>query len=92
MSNFYFEIEENGSVVIFDGVNPEPFVRQPCWPNGTEWSGDEASKWAEQVILSIEDTTAAFAGNSPEEPTIERPVVVEEIVVEPEVEPEALPE
>ena len=88
MSNFYYEIEADGSVIIFDGVNPEPFVRQPTWANGTEWSGDEASKWAEQVILSIEDPTAAFAGNSPEEPTIERPIVVEEV---PE-EPEALPE
>jgi hypothetical protein len=88
MSNFYYEIEADGSVIIYDGVNPEPFVRQPTWANGTEWSGDEASKWAEQVILSIEDPTAAFAGNSPEEPTIERPIVVEEV---PE-EPEALPE
>jgi hypothetical protein len=88
MSSFYYEIEADGSIIIFDGVNPEPFVRQPTWANGTEWSNDEASKWAEQVILSIEDPTAAFAGNSPEEPTIERPIVVEEV---PE-EPEALPE
>jgi hypothetical protein len=88
MSNFYYEIEADGSVIIFDGVNPEPFVRQPTWANGTEWSGDEASKWAEQVILSIEDPTAAFAGNSPEEPTIERPIVVEEVPEEPEDLPE----
>jgi hypothetical protein len=88
MSNFYYEIEADGSVIIFDGVNPEPFIRQPTWANGTEWSGDEASKWAEQVILSIEDPTAAFAGNSPEEPTIQRPVIVEEAEVQPEVLPE----
>lgn len=90
MADFYFEIEESGAVVIFDGVNPEPFVRQPSWANGTEWSGDEASKWAEQVILSLTDPTADLAGDSPDEPTKPRPVPEE--VLEPEVEPEALPE
>jgi hypothetical protein len=72
---FRIEILEGNVLEIFDGINPEPFARQPYWPDGTAWANaDEAMAWGEQVILSITDQTADFAGNSPAEPTISRPI------------------
>jgi len=83
MENFYFEIDEDGAVLIFDGVNELPFVKQPNWPAGQAWGAGEAEAWAEQLILSLTDETADYAGNSPDEPTIARPpVIIEEPVAE----------
>jgi hypothetical protein len=89
MNNFYYELESDGAVVIYDGVNSEPFVKQPCWADGTAWSEGEAEAWAEQVILSITDPTSDLPGDSPDAPTKPRPEPEEEVEI---VEPEALPE
>lgn len=87
MLNYSYEIDENGAVWIYDGVNPEPFMHQPTWPNNTPWKEGEASKWADQVILSLTDSEADLPGDSPEEPTRKRPapIVAEavEIISEP---------
>lgn len=80
----------DGVVLIYEGENEVPFIRQPAYPNGAPWGAGQAEAWAEQVILSLTDPTADLAGDSPDEPTKPRPVPEE--VVEPEVEPEALPE
>jgi len=81
--NFTFEIDDNGAVLLYDGVNPEPFMFQPNWPDGTPWGSGEAEAWAAQVILSLTDPEAQDAGDNPESPT--KPKYVE-------AEPEALPE
>jgi len=82
MSDFYFEIADDKSVAIFDGVNPEPFVIQPTWPDGTAWGVGEAEAWAEQMILSVTDVTSDLPGDSPDAPTKVRPIPEE--VIEPE--------
>ena len=80
----------DGAVLIYEGENEVPFIRQPFWPDGSEWAEGQAEAWAAQVILSLTDPEADLAGDSPDAPTKPRPVPEE--VVEPEVEPEALPE
>lgn len=77
MNNLYYEISEDGSVLIFDGVNELPFLKQPNWPAGQAWGKGEAKSWAEQFILAMTDETADFAGNSPDEPIISRPTITE---------------
>lgn len=73
--NFSIEILEDNVLEVFDGVNPEPFLRQPHWPNGEAWANaDEARAWGEQMVLSMTDETAELAGPSPEQPTTPRPV------------------
>jgi hypothetical protein len=81
MSDFYFEIAADKSVAIFDGVNPEPFVIQPTWPNGSEWGAGEAESWAEQMILSLTDLTADLPGDDRENPTKVRPLPDEEVEI-----------
>lgn len=80
----------DGVVLIYEGENEVPFLRQPTYPDGSAWGEGQAEAWAEQVILSLTDPTADLAGDSPDAPTKPRPVLEE--VVELEVEPEALPE
>lgn len=76
MANHFYEIDKVGAVWLYDGVNPEPFMHQPTWPNNTPWGKGEAKKWAEQVILSLTDDTADLAGDGPDEPTRKRPTPV----------------
>lgn len=83
MFNFSFEIDEDGAAKVFDGVNELPFVYQPCWPNGQPWQDDQATKWAEQLILSLTDEAADLPGLSPDEPTVARATpLVQEITEE----------
>lgn len=72
-----YEIESGTHEVrIFDASDAE-VVYQPTWPDGTPWSSSaEASAWAEQQILSIEDPTADLAGPSPDSPVIPRPAPI----------------
>lgn len=56
----------------FDSSNPAILV-QPDFPNGDEWTAEEASAWAAQFILSYEDPTSAkVPGNSKAEPITDR--------------------
>jgi hypothetical protein len=76
MYNYTFSIDEHGAVWFFDGVNPEPFMWQPNWPDGTEWADGEAEAWAKQTILALTDPDADYAGDNPANPT--KPRVVPE--------------
>jgi hypothetical protein len=82
MSEFFYSIAADKSVAIFDGVNSEPFVIQPTWPDGAAWGVGEAEAWAEQMILSLTDETSDLPGDSADAPTKVRPIPEE--VVEPE--------
>jgi hypothetical protein len=86
MFEFIYQVAADNSVAIFDGVNPEPFVIQPTWPDGTAFGVGEAEAWAEQLIASITDATADFPGDNPSEPTKPRPEpeVEAEEIIEPE--------
>lgn len=75
-----FEIID-GAVCIFEGENEFPFLKQPHWPNGTEWDAGEAEAWAAQAILAMTDPDADDAGDGPDAPT--KPKYVAE-VIEPE--------
>lgn len=72
MAKFTFTLEEDGSVFIYDGVNIEPAIYQPNWPDGTDWAEGEAEAWARQFILAQEDETADLPGDTPSQPTKER--------------------
>lgn len=85
MNEFFYEVSADNSVAIFDGMNAEPFVVQPTWPDGSAWADGEAQAWAEQMILSLTDETADLPGDSRDEPTKVRPIP-EEIVVPEETE------
>lgn len=79
-----YEIKDN-SVLIYEGDSEIPFLVQPHWPDGSEWAVGEAEAWAEQAILAMTDPDADDAGDSPDQPTKPKFVLVEP-------EPEALPE
>lgn len=81
MLNYTFAIDGAGTIRLFDGINPEPFVIQPNWPNGQAWAAGEAEAWAEQMILALTDPDADDAGDSPDAPT--KPKFVAELL-EPE--------
>jgi len=73
--NFSIQIQDGNVLEIFDGINPEPFIRQPHWPDGTAWaSSQEAKIWGQQQILSMTDQTAELPGINPDQPTMPRPV------------------
>lgn len=78
MANHTYKIiDDNFTIELFDGVQTEPYIRQPNWPDGTPWaSATEAENWAKQHILSLTDETAELAGISPAQPTLPRPVPV----------------
>lgn len=76
MSDYTYIIDDAGALWFYDGINPEPFMYQPTWPNSTPWGKGEAKKWAEQAILSLTDHAADFAGDSPEQPLIQRQLVL----------------
>lgn len=83
MYNFTFAIDENNAVWISDGVNPEPCIFQPDWPDTTPWANKaEAEAWARQWILSMEDETADLPGFNPSQPTVARPVEIIEAELE----------
>lgn len=70
---FRYEIEDGTNAVrIWSSTQEPPIIFQPTWPNGAEWTTEQATAWAEQYISAATDTTAALAGNSPEEPTMDR--------------------
>jgi len=78
----------DGEVLIYEGENEVPFLRQPTFPDGSPWGAGQAEAWAEQAILAMTDPDADDAGDSPDAPT--KPKYVPE--VEPKVEPEVIPE
>jgi hypothetical protein len=56
---YYYEIDENNAVRIWDTENPNennaPFLYQPSFPDETPWSGrEEAEKWANEYIASLD--------------------------------------
>jgi hypothetical protein len=41
------------AIKVFDGINPEPFMYQPDYPNGDKFDSiEEATAWAEDAIKS----------------------------------------
>jgi hypothetical protein len=68
--SYTIKVLENNTVEIFTEGQAAPIIRQPNWPNGTEWaSADESRSWAEMYVESIEDENAPY---SPFEPGGER--------------------
>jgi hypothetical protein len=50
---------------------------QPTWPNGAKFTAKKAAEFGAVWVKSMEDLTAPFNGDSPEEPTRERMVITE---------------
>jgi hypothetical protein len=78
MPTFTYEIDDSNAIHMWDGVNPEPFLFQPHWPDSTPWADRaEAQAWAEAKVAELTDDTAPWAGFTPSQPTIPRPTVQE---------------
>lgn len=69
LRNLTFTIDNDGAVWLYDGINPEPFLYQPTFPNGSPWGEGQAEAWAKQVILAMTDPDADDAGDGPHAPT-----------------------
>lgn len=66
----------NGVLIGYDGINPEPFLHQPAWPDGTAWKSEsEALGWFNVLVLSLTDPTADLAGDNPQNHPVPRPKV-----------------
>lgn len=75
-----YEINQDGTLLIWGEAEDAPAMAQPSWPDGTAWKKGEAEAWAEQLLLSWQDPLADLPGESPSQPTIPRPVIeVEEL-------------
>lgn len=87
-----YTITENNEVVIKFG-DAENGLVQPHWPDGTPWADTaEATAWAVAKVAEYEDPTAPAAGNSPDEPTLDRGEYVEPFIYEPPVVEEPIEE
>ena len=53
-----YTIDENNTVRIFDGINEEPFILQPHFPDGSEFTAETAASWAEEFIIQWETQNA----------------------------------
>jgi hypothetical protein len=53
-NNIHYTVDsETFAIRVFDGVNKEPFLYQPHYPNGDTFdSVAEATSWAEEAIAS----------------------------------------
>ena len=67
-----YEVKD-GILFVYDGVNPQPFLKQPTWPNGDEWRAGEAEAWAGTLIEALTNPDADLAGPSRDKPTEPRP-------------------
>ena len=47
------QVLENNTVELFNDGEETPFLYQPSWPNGTEWTTEEAQVWADMYALTI---------------------------------------
>ncbi len=76
--NYKYEISEDNALVIYE-LHPEwvefkvtdsyPIRVLESYPDGTEWTEQEATDWAELFILSLVDENAPYPPNGPgEEP------------------------
>lgn len=61
----HYEIDESTyAIKIFDGVNAEPFMFQPHYPNGDSFdSFEEAENWAKEQIKAQNPEYGFFAPN-----------------------------
>lgn len=73
---FRYEIDETNTLRVWNDEQAAPFLLQPTYPNGDEWTVEQATAWAEVLITSLSDTTAPLPGGSAAEPTIPRPEIV----------------
>jgi hypothetical protein len=77
------EVTANNEAEIFNDVDGQPattvpFIRQPNWPNQTPWANaDEARMWATQFVESIENESAPFPQNGPNEDRQPKPTAEE---------------
>ena len=64
----------DGVLIGYDGINPEPFLHQPAWPDGTAWKNEaQARAWFDVLVTSLTDPTADLAGDNPKNHPIKRP-------------------
>ena len=64
----------DGVLIGFDGINPEPFIQQPTWPDGTAWkNATEALAWFDVLANALTDPTADLPGDNPKNHPVKRP-------------------
>jgi hypothetical protein len=52
LPNFTYQIEDNNTVKIYDGINDDgPLIIQPNHPDGSAFTAETAQAWAEQFII-----------------------------------------
>lgn len=78
--NIRYEIDaETFAITMWDGINEDPFMFQPWYPDSTPWAdAADADRWAQLKVAELTDNTAPRAGNSPDQLTIPRPTAEQE--------------
>lgn len=85
--NITYTIDENNAVSIFDGINPEPFIYQPHYPDGSEFTTETAQAWAEEFIIEWTDkrekaeAAAALKESAKAKLTAGEPLTPEEVAI-----------
>lgn len=70
---FRHEIDETNTLRIWHSELEAPVLFQPHYPNGDDWTAEQAEEWAQIYLTSLEDPTAPLPGPSAEQPSVPRP-------------------
>lgn len=57
-----YEVNDNNELYVYIPEQDDALLFQPCYPDGTEWTKEEAESWAEMFINHFLDS------ESPEPP------------------------
>lgn len=50
-----YELNDNNEIFVFIPDQTDPLLFQPSFPDGTEWTAEEAEAWAEMFIAHFQD-------------------------------------
>lgn len=71
---YTYEIVNENELYIYKEGQEIAFMYQPHWPDGSDWTAEEAENWAVAKINEMQDPDSEYvAGYNSDNPIIERP-------------------
>lgn len=71
-----YEITQDNVVNVYNDALIDnagtPIISQPCWPDRTPWSAEEAAAWGAQYVLAATNPSNDLPPTSPGGPTIKQ--------------------
>lgn len=51
----HYEVNENNELFVYLEEQSDPLIYQPSFPDGTEWTKEEAEAWGESFVNHFQD-------------------------------------